>query len=236
MQPDAPGNAINIATQLTFFSDPGGYITDPVWSRDGTKVAFERKASLNGAVGVFAVASDGTTVTPTTITSDGVHPSWSPDGGRIAFSKGEQVYLASADGNGMPSALANGAGHAPVWSPDGTRIAFDGINPQEHDPFVDLHVVRVDGSGTPVITPINYTQWTFAAWSPDGTKLAYLSSSGTEGRIVSSMATAAGTSGLRAPPSRTTPRRPGRRMVRVSPSTATGTTRLTRPSRTMRST
>ena len=70
--------------------------------------------------------------------------------------------------SGSPAPLQNGGGHAPAWSPDGTRIAFDAINAQEHDPFVDLHVVNAGGSGTPVITPIGYSQWTFAAWSPDG--------------------------------------------------------------------
>ena len=48
-----------------------------------------------------------------------------------------------------------------------TRIAFDKINAGA-DPFVDLHVVNAGGGGTPVITPIPYSQWTFAAWSPDG--------------------------------------------------------------------
>ncbi len=177
MDPDAQGNALNLATQLTFYPNVGGFLAKPVWSRDGTKVAFERNA------GVFVVNSDGTTVTPVTVTADGAHPTWSPDGTSIAFSKGEQVYLASAAGGGTPVPLANGGGHDPVWSPDGTRIAFDAISPIGHDPFVDLHVVRVDGSGTPVVTPINYTQWTFAAWSPDGTTLAYRSTTGNDGHI-----------------------------------------------------
>ena len=74
-------------------------------------------------------------MTPVPITTNGVHPTWSPDGTKIAFSKGEQVYIANSDGStGMPAPLGNGAGHDPIWSPDGTRIAFDGINPQEPDP------------------------------------------------------------------------------------------------------
>jgi Tol biopolymer transport system component len=59
-----------------------------------------------------------------TITTNGVHPTWSPDSARIAFSKGEQVYIANSDGSTTtPAALENGGGHDPIWSPDSTRIA-----------------------------------------------------------------------------------------------------------------
>ncbi len=183
MNPDAPGNAVNLATQLTFFTNDGGYVTDPVWSRDGTRIAFERKTNLVAKTGVYVVKSDGTSVQPVTVTTDGAHPTWSPDGTTIAYSTGEQVYLAAADGSGAPTPLTNGAGHDPVWSPDGTRIAFDTINVMQGSPLVDLHVARVDGSGTPVVTIGNYTQWTFAAWSPDAARIAYRSTTANDGHI-----------------------------------------------------
>ena len=185
MTPDAPGQAINLATQVTHYPNTGSYVENPVWSPDGTRIAYEQEPNINGPFGIYVAAADGTTAQPLTITTNGAFPTWSPDGTKIAFSKGEQVYIANSDGSTTtPAPLETGAGHDPIWSPDGTRIAFDGINPQEHDPFVDLHVVSATGGGTPVITPINYTQWTFASWSADGTRLAYRSTSDLQdGRI-----------------------------------------------------
>ena len=176
MQPDAPGDAINLATQLTHYA-VDSVVLAPVWSRDGTKVAFERNS------GISVVASDGTTVTPVQITALGAHPTWSPDGTRIAYSTGEQVFVKNADGTGAAAPLENGGGHSPEWSPDGAKIAFDEIDTLEKAPFVDLHVVNAGGGGTPVITPIAYTQWTFAAWSPDGTRIAYRSTTDNDGHI-----------------------------------------------------
>jgi Tol biopolymer transport system component len=186
MEPDAPGQAVNLATQLTFYPNDSAVLAAPVWSRDGTRVAYQRNASPGAPDGVFVVNGDGTTATPTTVAATGTHPTWSPDGTKIAFSRDEQVYAANADGSGSPTPLANGAGHDPVWSPDGTEIAFDGISPAGHAPFVDLHVVSAGGGGTPVVIPINFSQWTFAAWSPDATKLAYRSTADNNGypRIV----------------------------------------------------
>src|SRR5689334_21713230 len=187
LDPDAPSTVTNLTDNgLTSLDET------PVWSPDGKRIAFVSTFG-NGARNIFVMMPDApgqsinlaTQVTQYPHTGSYVeNPVWSPDSTKIAFSMGDQVYIANSDGSsGTPAMLENGAGHDPIWSPVGTRIAFDGLDAQEGDPFVDLHVVSATGGGTPVITPIHYTQWTFASWSADGTRLAYRSTTGNEGRI-----------------------------------------------------
>ncbi len=52
-------------------------------------------------------------------------PSWSPDGSKIAFSAGSQIWVVNSDGSGQTT--LNDPTHTdtnPAWSPDGTLIAF----------------------------------------------------------------------------------------------------------------
>ena len=59
-----------------------------------------------------------------------VHPSWSPNGGEIAFSRSEnnrplQIYIMdSGGGNARPISGDRFNDRHPAWSPDGRRIAF----------------------------------------------------------------------------------------------------------------
>jgi TolB protein len=58
------------------------------------------------------------------------HPSWSPDGKRLAFDtasccelrKGSAVYIARVDGSHVRRLARNAS--QPVWSPDGRKILF----------------------------------------------------------------------------------------------------------------
>jgi Tol biopolymer transport system component len=171
MRPDAPGESINLATQLTHYAENGS-ISELTWSPDGTKLAYEREQSAYRQI--FVVAADGSTLTPLTIASPGEHPTWAPDGGKIAFSKGEeQVWTTNADGSNAIAPVANALGHDPSWSPDGTFIAYDHKN-EQFGGWYDVNVANLAG-GTPAVIPANFAQWTFATWSPNGAKLAYRS-------------------------------------------------------------
>lgn len=167
MDPTAPGQSINVATQLTHYTS--GTTREAIWSPDGSKVAYEHGPGSNP--GVFVVNSDGSTATPVTIAAAGRSPTFSPDGTKIAYSSGEQVYIANADGSGTPQPLANGQGHSPAWSPGGTRIAFDKNEPS--GPFVDLNIVNANGTGPVTVLNLDGSQFSFATWSPDGARIAF---------------------------------------------------------------
>lgn len=171
MEPEAPGEGINLAVQVTHFTN-GEYIGEPVWSPDGTRIAFVTGTS-EGNRSVRVANSDGTTATPVLVVAHGQHPTWAPDSGKIAYSEGAQVYLKNADGSGVPTPLGGGAGREPTWSPDGSRIAFDATASFSS---VNLGIVGASG-GTPL--PLTSgAQWTFSSWSPSGGQVGYLVSGG----------------------------------------------------------
>lgn len=179
MKVPAPGEEVNLATQITRYTSGAKQIADLAWSPDGSRIAYTRGNNA-GDDSVWVVNADGTTTFPLEIGGSGAkrHPSWSPDSSKIVYAvvknAPEQIFVASSTG-GIGQPLANGVGHEPNWSPDGSRIAFDGYHSGNFG-YVDLHVVAADGSGTPLIVPPSlYTEWTFNAWAPDGGRIAYRS-------------------------------------------------------------
>jgi eukaryotic-like serine/threonine-protein kinase len=70
---------------------------------------------------------------------------WSPDGGRLLYIRGNDVYLAKSDGTGsrklvsMPSPP-----YFPSWSPDGKRLSLSVVDPQTSRPA--LWELNADGS------------------------------------------------------------------------------------------
>ena len=63
------------------------------------------------------------------LTTGGGHsrPRWSPDGRRIAYLTGAQLWTMNADGT-APKRLATRAAAGPSWSPDGKWIAFASLS------------------------------------------------------------------------------------------------------------
>ena len=173
MEPGAAGEGINIATEVTHYT-LGEFIPGeqpPVWSPDGTRIAFV-VGNGSGSDQVEVANSDGTTATPVTI-DHGDDPTWAPESGKIAYDYQDKVYVKNADGSGTATPIPGAEGQEPAWSPDGAHIAYAAKAPFSVN---DLGIIPPSG-GTPKTLTAG-AQFIFASWSPLGTQVAYEQVSG----------------------------------------------------------
>jgi TolB protein len=123
---------------------------------------------------ILVVNPDGTGLR--NLTPDGVFesdPIWSPEGQKILFSKGGDLYVMDAAGGGRVR-LAEGETDQGIseyrWSPDGRMIAYVDTRAEGEDFFNDLWVMQADGAGK-----IKVAEQAFNfSWSRDG-RIVYTS-------------------------------------------------------------
>jgi serine/threonine-protein kinase len=173
----AAGSAIR---RLTF----GGQNRYPIWSPDGSRVAFQ--SNREGDAAIFVQLADGTGVVQRVTKAERgeshVPESWSPDGRVIAFSSvKDSAYslwtVSVADRNAARFAdVRSGEPIGAVFSPDGKWIAYastpGGVG---RSPERGIFVQTFPATGARYQIPSQILDF-HPAWGPKGNELFYIPS------------------------------------------------------------
>jgi Tol biopolymer transport system component len=109
--------------ELTFVPGYEEY-GSPLWSHDGSKVAFDAHVGNLSTTHSFIVGLDG--VSPLDL-GDGAMPSWAPGDQRLTIHRYNDnwgIWAIQPDGTGLERLTTRG--NSPRWSPDGIQIAHLG--------------------------------------------------------------------------------------------------------------
>lgn len=147
------------------------------WSPDGYRIAYASVGDSTGRRSIRVVDIDSAISRVVTIPGMpfAIHPAWSPDGTRFAFTGRPEggllsVYTVRTDGSDLKLISPETGGKSmPVWSPDGTRIAYLRINGDVEE----VWVVKADGSERQMVDSHVYSTYAHLDWSPDGTRLVF---------------------------------------------------------------
>ena len=147
---------------------------------DASRIAFD--SDRTGDRDIFTMNADGSA--QTNLTGSGgldAHPTWSPDGTRLAFISARdgngddegslEVYVMNAVGSGLARLTDDVWRNAnAAWSPDGIRFVFA----SDRDGNFEIYLMSADG-GDPTRLTDDPAEDLWPAWSPDGKQIVFAS-------------------------------------------------------------
>ena len=177
--------------QQNITNDPNSD-SSPSWSPDGERIVFasDRDGNRDGNrenYEIYVMDADGNNQQRLTENDFyDTHPSWSPDGERIAFISrrdghfigdfglSSEIYVMDADGKNTRRLTNNRkSDFSPSWSPDGKWIVFS-ADRKGDDVNFEIYVMDADGNNQQRLTN-NRVDDVSPSWSSDSKRIVFSS-------------------------------------------------------------
>jgi hypothetical protein len=179
-----PNNPTYLSNGKLVFDSPGGpgspaagtYVTEPdgsglrhLFRWEYTAASSDGRWFIAGAAGAFSVrnAKGGEAPWSNLRFGAGANASFSADGGRVTFVRGNDIYVVDTDGSDRQRITHDGRSGNPVFSPNGQWIAFT-RSPSSAGPYEEVVAVSLERSPRlRVLARLRYPQiFGELAWSP----------------------------------------------------------------------
>jgi TolB protein len=154
-------------------------LLSPVWSPDGSRIAFTSFAAGAGTIVVQNLATGQRMTVPGTGTALNITPTFSPDGRLVVYARsseeGTDVYSADIAQNCCVQRLTVGRfadNLSPTFAPDGRRLAF--VSTRAGQP--QIYVMAADGTDQELFAPFDFGATGSSnapEWSPDGASVVF---------------------------------------------------------------
>lgn len=132
------------------------------WSPTSSEIAFSPLDTTGGRI--MIMNSDGSGLRALIVGLNAAHPSWSPDGRYIAFSRNfSRIFVHDMQTHQNAQVTSGPGDEWPSWSSDSRSIVFTRRSANDPNQRSALHSVRLDGSNESALTDTSamdfFPQW-----------------------------------------------------------------------------